>query len=315
MVLAGPGAGGEEIEAGLLRCTACPASFQIIDSVPRFVSSGNYARSFGFQWNRFRQTQLDSHTGTTITRDRFARQTGWDPAALSGAAVLDAGCGSGRFAEIALSFGARVFAVDYSTAAEAAWRNLGSHPNMNVVQADIYSLPFRRDAFDYVYCFGVLQHTPSPRRAFSALAEKLRPGGRIAVDVYHKTWRALLAPRYWLRPLTTRLSNPTLFRLTERAVPLLLPLSRAVTRLPWVGGPASRLIPVANYENIYPLTARQLDEWAVLDTFDMLSPAYDKPQSARALRSWLTRAGLEDVEVVRMGALVGRGRKPAPKGG
>jgi hypothetical protein len=67
---------------------------------------------------------------------------------------------------------------------------------------------------------------------------------------------------------------------------------------------------VANYEGIYPLNERQLHEWAVLDTFDMLSPTYDRRRTARTLRSWFQRAGFEDVEVAKIHHLVGRGRRP-----
>ena len=47
----------------------------------------------------------------------------------------------------------------------------------------------------------------------------------------------------------------------------------------------------------------------MLDTFDMLAPAYDQPQSAETLRGWFQAAGLQDVEIFRSGFLVGRGRK------
>jgi len=301
----------DEIETGLLECSDCSATYQIRNFVPRFVSSGNYATNFGFQWNRFRRTQLDSYTGTTISLDRFIRQTGWEKGSLSGATVLDAGCGAGRFSEIALSLGATVFAIDFSVAVEATWLNLGSHPNLHVLQADIRALPFQNNSFDYIYCFGVLQHTPLPQNAFLALIEKLKPGGSIAVDIYPRTWRTLITPRHWLRPITKRLPRSILFRLTELSVPFLLPLSRAVGRLPYIGGVMRKLIPVANYDKVYPLTEQQLGEWALLDTFDMLSPAYDKPQTSRTLRSWLSEAKLENAEVVRMEQLVGRGRKAA----
>jgi SAM-dependent methyltransferase len=300
-----------EIETGLLACPNCSNIYQIQNFIPRFVSSGNYANSFGFQWNRFQKTQLDSYTGTTISRDRFIRQTAWNPATLSGATVLDAGCGAGRFSEIALSHGSRVFAIDYSMAVEATWRNLGSHPNLHVVQADLQVLPFPDNSFDYIYCFGVLQHTPRPQDAFLALTEKLKPEGRIAVDIYPKTWRTPITPRHWLRPITTRLPGATLFRMTERSVPFLLPMSRMIGRLPYVGSSLRKLVPVADYEDVYPLNEQQLREWAVLDTFDMLSPAYDKPQTPDTLRSWLSKAELEDIEVVRMEQLVARGRKAA----
>jgi SAM-dependent methyltransferase len=303
-----------EIESGELLCSSCGCLYPIVRAIPRFVPTDNYAGTFGLQWNRFRQTQLDSYTGTHITQSRFAVESGWSEAALAGAAVLDAGCGAGRFAEVALSWGAQVFAVDYSTAVDACWANLRHHPGVHVVQADIYALPFREANFDYVYCFGVLQHTPDPRRAFLALPPKLRPGGWLAIDIYPRIWTAALQPKYWLRPLTSRMSTPVLLQAVERAVPVLLPLSRALARIPVAGPLLRRLVPVANYEGIYPLGEKQLREWAVLDTFDWLSPVHDRPQTAGALVSWLREAGLDDIEVLRTGHLVGRGRKPIGRG-
>jgi len=132
-----------EVQKGQLSCTGCGQIHPIINFVPRFVSAENYADTFGLQWNRFRQTQLDSHSGLPISRERFFRQTGWASDDLSDKVVLDVGCGAGRFAEIALSYGAIVVGLDYSSAVDACWQNLGEHRNMHVIQADIYALPFR----------------------------------------------------------------------------------------------------------------------------------------------------------------------------
>ncbi len=93
-------------------------------------------------------------------------------------------------------------------------------------------------------------------------------------------------------------------------MPFLLTLSRALGRLPAIGPWLRRLVPVADYESVYPLNEQQMHEWVVLDTFDWFAPAYDKPQTLRALRSWLIEASLEDVQVLDCGHLVGRGRKP-----
>jgi hypothetical protein len=122
-------------------------------------------------------------------------------------------------------------------------------------------------------------------------------------------WRNVVSPKYWLRPLTRRMAPERLFRLVRRMVPLLLPLSRLIGRLPVVGAKARYLVPVANYEGVYPLSEPQLREWAVLDTFDMLAPAHDHPQSARTLRAWFVESGIRSVEVFRAGHLVGRGVK------
>jgi SAM-dependent methyltransferase len=293
-----------------LQCRGCGRSYPVIRSVPRFVPEHNYAASFGFQWNRFRKTQLDSHTGAPISRNRFMSFTGWGPQDLAGKIVLDVGCGAGRFAEIALSMGATVVALDYSDAVDACQANLGQHPQLLVAQGDIYKLPFSPESFDFVYCLGVLQHTPDVERAFRALVPQVKPGGRLAVDLYPRLLLNLFWPKYWLRPLTRRLPPQKLFSIVERLVPLLLPVSEALRRVPGSRGKLRYLMPVANYRGVFRLSEGQLREWAVLDTFDMLASNYDQPQSARTLRRWLTDAGLDDIAVERPGFLVGRGRKP-----
>lgn len=300
-----------EIESGTLACTGCDAEYPIVAFVPRFVSPENYSSSFGFQWNRFRHTQLDSVTGEPITRDRFFAQSGWAAEDMAGRSTLDLGCGAGRFGEVALDAGARLVAVDYSSAVDACHQNLGPHPRLDVVQADVYRLPFRRQRFDFVYCFGVLQHTPDVHAAVAALVEQIAPGGRIAVDVYPQLALNIVWPKYWLRPFTKRMPAERLFSLVVRMVDVLWPASLALGRTPAIGRKLRHALPIANYEGLLPLTPRQLKEWAVLDTFDMLAPAHDHPQSAATLQAWLDEARLAEIEVFRRGLVVGRARRHA----
>lgn len=77
-----------------------------------------------------------------------------------------------------------------------------------------------------------------------------------------------------------------------------------------VGRGLKRLVPVANYDGILPLSESQHREWSLLDTFDMLAPEYDQPQTPETVRRWLESAGLEQLEVLRAGHLVGRGTVP-----
>jgi SAM-dependent methyltransferase len=300
-----------EIESGSLGCGSCTAAYPIVQFVPRFVPVENYSTSFGFQWNRFRRTQLDSTTGQPITARRFFDQSGWNSAEMEGRWTLDLGCGAGRFAEVALNTGARLVAIDYSTAVDACRQNLGPHPRLDVVQADVYHLPFRRGCFEFVYCFGVLQHTPDVHRAFAALVEQLAPGGRIAVDLYPRLLANVLWPKYWLRPFTKRMQAARLLSLVSRAVNLLWPVSLALGRVPRVGRRLRHALPIANYDGILPLNASQLKEWAVLDTFDMLAPAHDHPQTAATLEAWFREAQLAHIEVFRRGLVIGRGRRTA----
>jgi SAM-dependent methyltransferase len=224
--------------------------------------------------------------------------------------VLDVGCGAGRFAEIALGAGANVIALDYSRAVDACHANLRAHPGLHVVQGDIYALPLRGASFPFVYSLGVLQHTPDVAKAFTALPPMLSPGGRLCVDFYQRSWRNVFTPKYWLRPVTKRMQRDRLLTRLEQLVPRLLPVSAAVGRLPLVGGALRRLVPVADYRGVLPLSDAQQVEWSVLDTFDWLAPEYDHPQTPVTLARWLAEAGLRDVEVLRAGHLVGRGTAP-----
>ena len=300
-----------DIESGSLRCAGCKQSYPIVRGVPRFVPADNYSSSFGFQWNRFRRTQLDSFTGQPITANRFFQQSGWTPQEMSAQWTLDIGCGAGRFAEVSLGTGARLVAVDYSTAVDACRANLGPDPRLDVVQADVYRLPFKPRRFSFVYCFGVLQHTPDVHASFQALTRQLSSAGRIAVDLYPQIPLNVLWPKYWLRPLTRRIPSERLFGYVERMVHVLWPASLALGRVPGVGRKLRHALPVANYEGLLPLNGAQLKEWAVLDTFDMLAPAHDHPQSVETLRTWFEEARLADIEVFRRGLVVGRGTQPA----
>jgi|tagenome__1003787_1003787.scaffolds.fasta_scaffold20632547_2 SAM-dependent methyltransferase len=305
--------GDREIESGILRCSRCAAAYPIVRGVPRFVPAENYSSNFGLQWNRFRRTQLDSATGLPISRTRFFAESGWTPDELRGRSVLDAGCGAGRFSEIALSCGARVVAVDYSSAVDACRSNLEHYPNLSVVQADIYALPFAPGQFDFVYSLGVLQHTPDPKRALLTLPSQLRPGGKLTADFYLLNMAHWCHPRTWLRPVTTRISPPRLLELVNRSVPILLSVSRFFGRIPVGGRVLKRLVPVADYDGVFGLSEEQRREWALLDTFDWLGARYEYPQRPSTVRRWLMEAGLESIEVFRSHHLAARAVRPVPR--
>lgn len=133
--------------------------------------------------------------------------------------------------------------------------------------------------------------------------------GKLAVDIYPKLFRNLLWLKYWARLITKRLSPGRLFPIVQYIVNLLLPISLLVGRIPLIGRKLKYIIPVVNYEGVYPLSQRQLREWSILDTFDMLSPKHDHPQTLKSLNRWFKDAGMKEIEVFRSGVHVGRGVK------
>lgn len=289
-----------------MNCIVFDRDAPIVRGVPRFVSDAHYASSFGLQWNRHARAQLDSCTGMSISRDRLFHATRW-PACMEGERVLEAGCGAGRFTEVLATTGAEVWSFDLSNAVEANFVNHGHFSNVHIFQASIDAIPFAKGQFDRVLCLGVLQHTPDPAAAFRALATQVRPGGVLAIDVYRKDLAALLQWKYILRPMTRRMNSERLYHLVRWGVPKFMPVARLARRV--AGRWGARLLPIAEYGHL-GLASELNEEWSILDTFDMLSPAYDHPQTLAAVRGWFADVGFTDVVVERgPNGIVGRGSR------
>lgn len=294
-------------DEGTYECSACATKYPVLKGVPRFVPSENYADSFGFQWNRHRKTQLDSFSGLAISQRRVEEATGW-PADLSGQCILEAGSGAGRFTEILVKTGAEIYSFDYSTAVDANYLNNGHNKNLHLFQADIFNIPFAPATFDKVICLGVIQHTPEPAQAFSSLARQVKPGGELVIDVYRDDLPARLQWKYLLRPFTRRIEQQKLYKLIARLAPVLVPLARVLRKI--AGRAGARMVPIVEYSHL-GLPAELNREWAILDTFDMLSPEYDYPQSLATVQRWFDEAGFIDVQVRNgLNGVVGKGRRP-----
>lgn len=288
-------------------------SFPIVRGIPRFCPAENYAMSFGYQWQAFALTQLDSRAAWAgESRKRLFAETRWS-SALGGQRILEAGSGMGRFTEVLATTGASVCTFDYSSAIEANLANNHGSPNVAFAQADLFCPPYEQGSFDKVLCIGVIQHTPSPRQAFRSLVRFLRPGGEIVIDCYRLSWKSVLHGKYYLRPLTTRMDPKLLHRFVKTHVGLVYPLTSVLQpRLDWLGRKISRLLGVADYRGVFDIDERAARELAELDTLDNLAPTFDQPQTLAQVYGWFTENGLVDVDV-RPGfnGIEGRGRRPA----
>jgi SAM-dependent methyltransferase len=283
------------IESGLIVCRECSAVYEIVNFIPRFVPKENYASSFGLEWTIHSRTQYDSYSGLNCSEKRFFEETGW-PRNLRSEIILEAGSGSGRFTEQAASTGALVISIDYSNAVEANYKSNGNKENVFIVQADIYSLPFKKQMFDKLFCIGVIQHTPDPYKAFMALPQYLKNGGNLVIDVYKKTLSVYLAAKYYVRFFTRNMEADKLYRHTKKYVDFMWPIANIVRRIPKIGPKINWALCIADYSQI-GLKDKMLKEWAYLDTFDMLSPRYDYPQTLKTVKKWFQDAGLGDIDV------------------
>lgn len=259
----------------------------IIDGIPRFVSADNYAANFGLQWNAFRSTQLDSRTGLPLSNDRFWKNTHWSPTDLIGRTVLEIGSGAGRFTEVLLAAGARVVSMDYSSAIDANLANNGNRGDVFFLQGDLYDLPLEDARFDFVFCYGVLQHTRDPALAYRRIFAKVKPGGRISIDWYRRfpLPNAWSTPKYFWRPFVKDIAPEKLLSIVRSYMPYWFPIDNAIRRIPKLGPALLAFIPIPCWNYLGSgLSYEQRKEWAVLDTFDALGATYDQPLTLDEVR-------------------------------
>lgn len=206
----------DDVESGQLVCDGCGYRWPITGGIPRLAppdiaeQQRQTAMAFGWQWQHFSEQHPEFE----------AQFLDWihplGPDAFRGKRVLDAGCGTGRHALYAATYGAdEVVALDLSGAVEAARINLARFDNVHVVQGDLLrpplSLPEDGGGFDLVYSIGVLHHLPDPHAGFRSLLRYVRPGGMIAVWVYgwenNGLVRNVVEP---LRRVSTKIPPPML---------------------------------------------------------------------------------------------------------
>jgi SAM-dependent methyltransferase len=232
-----------------------------------------------------------------LSRERFYATTGW-PSRMEGQRILEAGCGMGRFTQLALETGADVFSFDLSSAVEAAARNNAGAPRLSLFQASIYEIPLRRESFDKIFCMGVLQHCPDVAQAFRSLVPFLKPGGEIVIDVYEKKL-GFPKLKYLARPFFRPLGTQGIYRVLSWTIPPTFELKKAINRIPGVGPRLGALIPIGPISHAPRLiyTDAELKQVKILSALDMFSPVYDQPQTMEDVRQWFEQAGLTQIEI------------------
>lgn len=115
--------------------------------------------------------------------------------ALSGARVLDVGCGGGLLAESLARAGARVTAIDLAPGMIEVAR---LHAASEALSID-YRLAAAEElaateagGFEVVTCMEMLEHVPEPARTVRTLAQLLRPGGSLFLSTINRSPRAFL---------------------------------------------------------------------------------------------------------------------------
>jgi hypothetical protein len=84
-----------------------------------------------------------------------------------------------------------------------------------------------------------------------------------------------------------------------------------INKIPKIGRWLNFRLLIADYRGRHQFSEAILKEWAILDSFDMISPAYDQPQTLETVQAWFQQANLAEVEVhYGQNGIEGRGVKP-----
>ncbi len=164
---------------GLLQCESCSQQYPVSKGIPRLVEAEADVQRTG---NRFNFQWVSHWTGKFEGDDYcygFDKDVyvGWMKERLESHSplkaddrILDAGCGSGEktsvFAQMCPD--QHVVGVDLGVGAlgKAAAR-FGNMENLDYVQGNILSPPFKSAQFHWGVSIGMLHHTPNTRRAFA----------------------------------------------------------------------------------------------------------------------------------------------------
>ena len=116
-----------------------------------------------------------------------------------GLRVLEIGVGIGADYEEWLRAGANATGIDLSSSslnfARKRCELAGLRPDL--LRADGENLPFPSNAFDIVYSYGVMHHSPDPAKCLQEAWRVLKPGGEARIMLYHHP--SITALMLWLR--------------------------------------------------------------------------------------------------------------------
>lgn len=304
-----------------LACTKCGRLYPIVRGIPRFVESESTPGTSEIASQFFTEfTALAAGDGDmdpyALREYYFFTRTGIDPVIyealpgdpyktelpenhylpdgtrLQGRLVLDAGCGPGRFTEVAANHGARlVVGLELGNHVDRAAQRCQHRENVAFVQGSLLNPPFRMDSFNLVFSIGVLHHTGNAELGAQRLAALVAPEGSIALWVY--------PPEYWgrgpQRPLARLLHKliskrqPSVgLRICEK---VLYPLGKLQMR---VHRHKSLKLLMAPFFLIK--VPRHPHKKVMLATiFDYYGPKYISTHSTTDVCTWLTKSGFIDV--------------------
>jgi 2-polyprenyl-6-hydroxyphenyl methylase/3-demethylubiquinone-9 3-methyltransferase len=111
---------------------------------------------------------------------------------ISGARILDVGCGGGLLAEALTRRGAQVTGVDLAPAMIETARLHAAQSGLSIDYRVADAALLTDPPFDAVCCMEMLEHVADPAAFLGVLAQRLRPGGSLFVSTLNRNLKSFL---------------------------------------------------------------------------------------------------------------------------
>ncbi len=269
----------KKVKEGNLICPTCNKTYKITNFIPKFVEDEQYVESFGDEWTIFNNVKNKSKIFDNDIKNYLAL----NKEDIKGKRVLEIGCGTGPYLQKNAQVADEIIGIDLSRAVESSQKNVGHLPNVTIMQADLFNLPFKEGVFDVVYSLGVLHHTPNTHKAFKSIVPYVRKNGILSIWLYGAYW-----PRKYKNAEIIR--NKFTYKLSKWQLLLwckMLSYFYYLYKIPILGNGLREVLPIDMS------TERNV---RVCHNYDMYSPTYVHTHSLNEVYTWFKDEEFYDME-------------------
>lgn len=167
--------------------------FLVKNKIPIFVQNLKnqnqiqVQKAFGFKWKQ-NPTVTEDYFFQNNLKEIYYDMMGLDDNVISlfeNKIILDVGVGSGSSAKLWAPYAKEFHGIDISEAIFEAKNTLKEYGDKIILsQADLNSLPYENESFDFLVSNGVLHHTENTKKSLERILRKLKFGGYCLFYIY-----------------------------------------------------------------------------------------------------------------------------------